>query len=175
MKAKKVIGLMSVSACLVLSSLSFSANAGVSIVEGKAKVYSVIDGDTYNLNAFSKESYNQLKSFARSKDDYKYFYDKYNSFRVRLANVDTEESKHVNAKRNTAKGQETSDYVKSFLTGKTVDYSCWKMGKFNRVICSVTYQGRDLGIKLIQEGYSDYLTKFGKHPYMHNEYKIAER
>lgn len=160
---------------LVLTSSAFSIGANAfEIYEGQAKVYRVIDGDTYILNAATHKGYNEVKSLATTKDDYKYFRDKYKSFRVRLANTNTAESVHRDKAKNSAKGEKSSGYVKKLITGKRVAYSCWKMGDFNRVICSIRYNGKDLGIHLIEEGHSPYITYFGKHPYLHSEYKKAD-
>lgn len=162
--------LLSVAICLgVFSSSAFAGG----IIQGTAKVYRVVDGDTYVLNAMSAQDYASLKSLAKTKSDYKYFQDKYRGFRVRLANTDTAESVHHDEKKNSSEGKETSSYVKSILNGETVGYSCWDMGKHNRVICSISHNGKDFGLKLIQEGRSPYVTSFGKHPYLHSEYRKA--
>ncbi|MEZ9708869.1 thermonuclease family protein [Vibrio breoganii] len=155
---------------VLLSLLSSFALASPDFVRGEAVVYRVIDGDTFTLNVTSGLDYNELKSFGVESGSERYFNDKYQSFRVRLANVDTEESVHSDPSRNTEFGKLTSRYVKELIEGESVGYMCWDFGKYDRAICSLALKGQDLGYLLISEGYSDYVTRYGRHPYLHKEY-----
>lgn len=152
---------------------AFSAFAGnlsfQNKVEGTGYVYRVIDGDTYDINIDSNAVYNDLKSKSNKKER-KYLKDKYKNFRVRLANTNTAESKHPDASRNTSEGKTASNYVKNLIEGKKVRFVCWDHGKYGRAICSVSYGGQDVGLNLIQNNYSTYVTRYGKHPYLHNQY-----
>lgn len=136
------------------------------IIQGSASVYRVIDGDTFILNLSDTENYFLIKNSAKNTFDTKYFKDRYRSFRVRLANVNT-------AELGTNRGDVTAKYVRDLIGKKKVSYSCWDFGKKNRVICSISNEGKDLGSHLINKGYSDYITHFGTHPYLHKEYKKA--
>ncbi len=173
MKAKKMLIPLVIAS---LSSMMFSSHALAETFSGKANVYRVVDGDTFIVNVKDKTDYFQFRGFAKKhKDGLKFFNDKYLSFRIRLANTDTAESVHTDKSRNSEAGKQASDYSKGMLTGKNIDYKCWDMGKYNRAICSISLDGKDYGITLIENGYSEYVTKFGKHPYLHKEYKNAVR
>ena len=64
---------------------------------GQYQVLKVIDGDTVDILYMGKKE------------------------RIRMLNVDTPESVHPDATRNTAMGRKASAYTKSRLAGKTVD------------------------------------------------------
>lgn len=146
-----------------------------SMIEGEGFVYRVVDGDTYIVNVKEPKVYAALKSSARTSNEKKYFDDKYRSFKIRLGNIDTAESKHYDASRNSQKGVETSDYVKKKLNKQNIAFTCWDFGKYGRAICSVRLGGVDLGLHLIQQGFSSYYTSFGSHPYLDSEYSNASR
>lgn len=164
-------------ASIAFSSASFAAwKEKDQMYSGKAQVYRVIDGDTFVVNDYSDKNYFALRAFAAKTDQgLKYFNDKYRSFRIRLATTDTAESKHVDKSRNTDAGKVASNYSEEQLTGKNIDYTCWKVGNYKRMICSISLNGKDYGIQLIENGYSSYHTKFGKHPYLHKEYQAADK
>lgn len=168
MKYKMLIGLF-----LLPAFPSFAELSENNTVSGKGFVYRVIDGDTYDINVDNQDVYNALKEESNRKGK-QYLKDKYKSFRVRLANIDTAESKHPDQYRNSSKGQSTSDYVKNLIEKEKVFFECWDQGKYGRFICSVSFDGNDLGLQLIEEGYSNYVTKYGRHPYLDNEYKNAD-
>lgn len=153
------------------SATSFSSNV---FITGKAKVYRVIDGDTYDLDVIDSNSYASLLLMAKSyPQGTLYFNDEYKSFRVRLAAIDTAESVHPDKNRNTERGHEISDYVKADLTSKTVKFICWKIGYYHRAVCSIDTNEGDYGLKLINLNFSSYYTKYGRHPYLDQEYRAA--
>lgn len=164
---------ITISVGILLSTLSIQVTAGnlstSNMIEGTGYVYRVIDGDTYDINADSQDIYDQLKSSSSGKE-LKYFKDKYKNFRIRLANTNTAESKHPDAHRNSAEGQNASSYAKKLIEKKKIHFSCWDHGRYGRLICSVSIDGKDVGINLIENGYSDYVTSWGKHPYLDNQY-----
>lgn len=169
---KKIITGLAVSLFAVsIAQADFPSGADV---KAQGSVYRVIDGDTFVINMSNENKYNTLKSYATG-DDLKYFNDQYNSIRVRLASTDTEESKHEDESQNTAKGEETSKHITQILEKKDVNIACYDFGDYNRVICNVAFpyngQNIDLGSYLISNGLSDYVTRFGNNPYLHNQYK----
>lgn len=141
-------------------------------VSGYGFVYHVIDGDTFIVNVEDDAVYKKLKSLTKGKNK-KYLQDKFKGFRIRLANTNTAESKHQDESRNTAEGIQASYYTKRLIEKKRVYFNCWGYGKYNRTICSVSLNGQDVGINLIENGYSDYVTYWGEHPYLHEEYEKA--
>lgn len=162
----------------LFATLSFGAQAGSlstsNMVKGTGVVYRVIDGDTYDINVDSQDVYNQLKSNSTG-NELRYFKDHYKNFRVRLANTDTAESKHPDAKRNSAEGKTASLFAKQLIEKKRVEFACWDHGRYGRLICSVSVNGRDVGLTLIENGFSHYVTSWGRHPYMHSSYQSANR
>lgn len=160
-----------VSVTLSINALAMSKSE---MITGNGWVYAVIDGDTYDVNVENPAVYNALKSAARSQEK-RYFKDYYKSFRIRLGNIDTAESKHYDKSRNTELGVSTSQYVKKKLSKQNISFSCWGFGKYGRAICSVRLGGKDLGEHLIKTGFSGYYTSFGTHPYLHEEYSKASR
>lgn len=163
----------------LLTFFSFSCLAATlsknNMVEGEGFVYRVIDGDTYIVNVKSQSVYNELKSYAKTKNERQHFNDKYKAFKIRLGNIDTAESKHVDSSRNSEMGVTTSEYVKKKLNKQMITFSCWDYGKYGRAICSVRLGGKDLGLHLLKQGFSSYYTVFGAHPYLDAEYSRAER
>lgn len=169
---KKIITGLAVSLFAVsIAQADFPSGADV---KAQGSVYRVIDGDTFVINMSNENKYNTLKSYATG-DDLKYFNDQYNSIRVRLASTDTEESKHKDKSRNTQKGEDTSNHVKQILEKEDVNLACYDFGNYHRLICNVAfpYNGDmiDLGAYLMINDLSDYVTRFGNNPYLHNEYQ----
>lgn len=164
---------------LLLSAISFTSFAGTlshnNIVSGSGVVYRVLDGDTYDINIDDQDVYNKLKATATTSKELSYFKDKYKNFRVRLGNIDTAESTHYDSSRNTLAGKNTSTYVKELLSKEKVNFYCWDYGRYGRAICSVTFSGGDVGIHLIKNGHSEYVTSFGINPFFHEEYKKASK
>lgn len=147
-------------------------------IMGTGYIYSVVDGDTIWLNVEEQAIFNKFTVAANDKDKKKALREKYKSVKMRIANINTDESVHRDTSRNTAGGKKASDYLKSIAEKKKADFICWDHGDYGRPICSVeTYreEGRvDIGYRMISEGYSYYVTRWGKHPYAHKEYKRAD-
>ena len=142
-------------------------------VSGLGTVYKASDGDTFWINLDKREVFDFL--FEKS-GDRNHFNQKYKSVHVRVGNIDTKESNHFDKKRNSIEGKETSIYVKRLVENKRVYINCWDIGHYNRPICSVNVEGLgDVGVHLIENGLSDYITGFGKSPSMHKEYTSASK
>ena len=145
------------------------------MVETRGNIYRVIDGDTFQINIDS-HGFSQLVERADNDPEIlEKFNEKYHSIIVRLANVDTEESEHEDASRNTQKGKETSNHVTQLVEGKDAILKCYDFGDHHRAICTVAfeYEGQmiDLGGYLIKNDFSDYETYFGNNPFYHNTYR----
>lgn len=142
-------------------------------VEGTGRVSYVYDGDTYKITADDGSTLKSLESAGLAKS--KYLYNNENAFRVRLANVNTEESVHRDKDKNTAKGRSVSNEMKAELSGEQVSFQCFEAGYYGRPVCSIQTSSYDVGEFLISKGYSPYVTKYFKHPTRHNAYTKAAR
>lgn len=146
-------------------------NAG-QMIDGDGMVYRVIDGDTYIVNIESLDAYQALYDAAPPAGK-KHFNPHFKSFKIRLANVDTAESVHVDASRNTEAGRQASAFVRQWIQGAFVGFRCWEFDKYGRAICSVSRNGKDVGVELVRKGLSKYVTRWGNHPFLHNQYQRA--
>ncbi|MCM3784958.1 stalk domain-containing protein [Neobacillus mesonae] len=103
----------------------------------KAKVTRVVDGDTIEvtLNDGSVE-------------------------KVRLIGIDTPESVHPDADRNTSEGVVVSDYTKSQLLNKTVllEFDAGERDTYGRLLAYVYLNGNMYNAKLAEEGYATQMT-----------------
>lgn len=150
--------------------LPFSVNAN-NYIQDKGVVYYVVDGDTLDIKTTRE---NLLLLLRNGLVDEKHINLNNSTFRLRLANIDTEESVHQDSSKNTNFGKTTSNYVKSKTINKEVVYECYRAGYYGRSICSLSFDGEDLGYHLIKNGYSSYLTDFGNHPTLHWQYRRAQ-
>ena len=98
----------------------------------KYKVIRVVDGDTFVVD------YNGTEE------------------KVRLIGIDTPESVHPDADRNTAAGITASDYTKSLLKGKSVEleFDVQQRDKYGRLLAYAYVDGYMLNKKLLQDGYA---------------------
>ncbi|MDQ2077416.1 thermonuclease family protein [Marinimicrobium sp. ABcell2] len=140
----------------------------------------VADGDTFRFKADDPAAFEALRVVARQKDrqtardlrvNDRFWSD--NSFLVRVANIDTEESQHPDSSRNTQAGREAGEYVKGLLQGVAATVECYDIGYWGRPICSLWTESFELGTHLIEQGYADYETGFGRHPTMDTHYRRA--
>lgn len=164
-------------ALLVTASMNIAAfQRGYDTITSTGSVHRVIDADTFIINLNGAAAYNQLAEAAQNDPQrLRHFNDTYQSIRVRLANIDTPESVHPDASRNTEEGRLLSQQVKVMLEGQATSVGCWDWGDFGRAICSITLpNGDDLGHWLIENGHSDYVTRWGRHPYLDSEYQAAQ-
>lgn len=95
-------------------------------------VLRVVDGDTFVIN------YNGTEE------------------KVRLIGIDTPESVHPDAERNSAAGITASDYTKSLLEGKsvTLEFDVQERDTYGRLLAYVYVDGYMLNKKLLEEGYA---------------------
>lgn len=135
----------------------------------------VSDGDTFTVRTEQGEDWRPIKVLAEKKGKGKRLrmnqLDK--TFVVRLAGVDTPESVHPNPARNSAEGRAASQYVKKRYDGAIVKFSCWDVGKYGRFICSLEDKVGDIGLDILAQGHSQYVACWGKHPFLHSQYKKA--
>lgn len=146
-------------------------------VTSHGTVYRVVDADTFIVNVSDSDAYRQLvQEAAGDEDRLRYLNDRFQSIRVRLANVDTPESVHRDESRNTQEGRDLSAQVKALLEGQPTQVTCYDWGHYGRAICTVMKpSGVDLGEWLIANGHSEYITAWGRNPFFDAEYRAAER
>lgn len=156
-----------------VASATAEAQANPNYIIGEGTVYRAVDGDTFVVNVTSPGVYQQIKALANSPEAREYLNDRYQSFRIRLAATNTEESKHRDKRKNTEAGRAVAQYMANLTEGKPVKFACWKLGDYHRAICSMELSGQDIGLHLIERGLSPYVTYFGKHPYLHQQYQAA--
>ena len=94
--------------------------------------------------------------------------------RIRLLNVDTEESVHPHPSRNTSFGRKTSRAVKKAIQGKTAELECYGKDRYSRRLCYLFVDGENFNVKLVKQGWSRYYTKFGFSKEYHFEFTQAE-
>lgn len=150
---------------------------GYPLVESTGTVYRVVDGDTFIINLDDPSAFAQMYQYAEGDSSrLRYLDDRFQSIRVRLANIDTPESVHNDVSRNSSKGRMISQKAKELLEGQRTQVSCFDWGNYGRAICSITKSnGRDYGEWLISEGYSPYVTRWGRNPIHHERYVRAAR
>lgn len=141
----------------------------------------VADGDTFRFSVNEVGQYRLLKDAAERADknvgrDLRVdsrFDERNHSFLVRVANIDTAESKHPDNRRNTDAGREAAEYVRRLIQGGEGTVECYTIGYWGRPICSLWTEDLELGAHLIEKGYSRYETEFGRHPTMDSDYRRA--
>ena len=76
--------------------------------------------------------------------------------KVRLIGIDTPESVHPDADKNTAAGVTASDYTKALLTGKSVEleFDVQERDKYGRLLAYAYLDGYMLNKKLLEDGYA---------------------
>lgn len=156
--------LMAIGCCVIFSQVA-AAVSPEQPVSSSGSVYRVIDGDTFIVNLDDRRSYETLKRYAPSA---KYFNDRYQSIRVRLASTDSDEL-------GTVSGDRVAEIVRSRLEREGVMVLCYDYGENHRPICNVGHRGSDIGLWLIEQGWSNYVTYFGTNPFMHSQYRSAAR
>lgn len=143
------------------------------IVRGTGMVNYVIDGDTMDIRVPVEVREELVR---RGLVDERHVSDRFGTFRVRLAFIDTEESVHEDESRNSEAGDASSEYVKSLILRQPTEFTCFRKGRYGRAVCSLAFNEiGDLGIHLIEQGHSPYVTAFGRHPHLDAEYRQAER
>jgi|AntDeeMinimDraft_5_1070356.scaffolds.fasta_scaffold38520_1 endonuclease YncB( thermonuclease family) len=149
----------------------FSAEAHAFEIEGSGTVYRAVDGDTYWVSNIEPAVYQALLAESRNRD---HFNDRYRSVKIRLGAVDTAESVHADAAKNTLRGQSISEHMKRVSKDQQARFRCWDVGRYGRPICSISLSNiGDIGLYLIRNQFSDYVTHWGSHPFMDGAYRSA--
>jgi endonuclease YncB( thermonuclease family) len=162
----------------IVTTTSAVASENLSItnkIVGEGKIYKVVDGDTIWLNVSNRKVFNEFLMLADTDDKKKALNSKFSSVKMRIAAINTDESVHRDTSKNSKSGKKASDFLKSRAEGKKASFSCWQHGRYGRPVCGVYFEKRDMGLLMIESGYSDYVTKYGTHPYLHKEYTRASR
>jgi endonuclease YncB( thermonuclease family) len=168
-------------ASVLLAIVLPASNAAALDVSGTGVVTKVADGDTFTLSTETNEAWEDLRTSAqtsqqRSERDLRIsdrFDPKNRSFVVRVGNIDTAESVHPDASKNTAAGDRASAYARNLLLGERVSFVCWDIGYYGRAICSIWNDDWEFGSHMIARGLSKYVTEFGEHPYWDEGYRKA--
>ena len=180
-----MLGMIIALMVMITNSPTASANGDFTI-SGKGTVTQVIDGDTARIAPHSMELLYALKAQAqRAQDDYQRKLDIdriYNTnartptILVRLTNIDTAESVHPDATRNSAAGIKASEYAKGKFEGKNALLTCHTIGYYGRPICNIITADGDWGDIMIRAGFTKYVTKYGRHHdrKWHEAYRRAE-
>lgn len=105
---------------------------GSQTAANRYRVVRVVDGDTFVVDYNGKEE------------------------KVRLIGIDTPESVHPDADRNSAAGVTASEYTKSLLNGKSVEleFDVQQRDKYGRLLAYAYVDGYMLNKKLLQDGYA---------------------
>lgn len=168
-------------AFLFISALSTGlfSTAQAETIAGSGIMYRVIDGDTFDVRIDDDLVFNRFVAAADGNERrQRYVKERQRTIRIRLASIDTPESVHANSSRNSAAGREASKVVKELMDRKPVQFTCFDHGRYGRSICNIAFnQGgsmTDLGAWLIRNGYSRYVTAWGRNPYLDTEYRAAD-
>lgn len=99
---------------------------------GPYSVVRVVDGDTFVIDRNGTEE------------------------KVRLIGVDTPESVHPDAAKNTDAGKSASEHTQELLTGKSVylEFDVQERDKYGRLLAYVYLDGEMLNERLLEEGYA---------------------
>ncbi|OLF81881.1 hypothetical protein AWH63_10075 [Marinobacter sp. C18] len=145
-----------------------SADYGQPIV-AKGRIVHVTDGDTASVE-LSAEVVREAKTRAQEAEK-RYQRDMnlssiYTSsvMRIRVANIDTAESVHPDASKNSMEGMKASRFARETFAGDAVIVYCFEVGYYGRPICDIRSNDGDWAETMIRAGYSKYITKWGRHP-----------
>lgn len=98
--------------------------------------------------------------------------------KIRLLNIDTEESVHPQRYRNTDFGVKTSSWAKSYLKGKSVLLDCEdrKKDRYGRELCYIILKKSQVNynVEAVRRGYSKYYIKYGRSKSYHEDFVKAE-
>ncbi|MCP3943268.1 MAG: hypothetical protein GY710_17525 [Desulfobacteraceae bacterium] len=97
--------------------------------------------------------------------------------RIRLLNVNTPESVHLDQSRNTLMGKKASAYTKKRLDNKSVDleFDSKPRRRYGRLLAYVIVDGVNFNIELVRRGWSPYYTKYGINKKYHAQFVAAEQ
>lgn len=154
-----------------LFALLWLSSAQAFDIQGSGYIYRAADGDTYWVSDIQPQAYRQLFSQSRDPD---HFNDRYRSVKMRLGATDTAESVHRDEARNTLRGKTISAFMGQLTKNQKVTFRCWDIGDYDRPICSIKAANiGDIGLYLIKNNFSEYVTYWGRHPFLDAEYRQA--
>lgn len=167
---------------LMLATVAAAASGGQFDVSGTGSINWIPDGDTVLVRVDDRAVFNNLRSWAineqsnrqRDLQVAKRFDSQRQTMLIRIAGINTDESVHPDPSRNTSEGIRASDFAKRTFSG-SITFRCSDIGYYGRPICAVSGNFGDWGDRVIRAGFSDYITKYGNHPFYHQEYLQAER
>ena len=171
---KKVFNLMIVFSMILMTNTAFAYKTDnvVFDVQGEGKVAWISDGDTFRIDPDNDAHIDEMSQYVKKVSSVgKHF--NWGQFTVRVANVNTAESNHMDEKKNTTEGKKVSDIVKQHLDiGTRASYHCYKLGYYDRPVCNVTMMPSgsapyDFAEWLIKNGHSPYIQKYGTNPFNH--------
>jgi len=150
-------------------------SAGMGVIEGTGVIVDVVDGDTARVQMYSSYPVEAAKLQAQKAERrYQRNYDLARIYQlngpttatmlIRVANIDTAESVHPDAHKNSQAGRKASDYASTAFSGERVDVACYDVGYYGRPICDIQSQGGDWAEVMIKAGYTKYETEYGRHP-----------
>lgn len=159
------------------------------LISGSVKIVTVVDGDTARvlpmdagnelMGALRREAEIAQANYQRKLDLDRIFGTGWNrpTILVRISNIDTEESVHRDSSRNTAGGAQASQFAKQRFEDRFATLTCHTIGYYGRPICNIETGDGDWGQTMIENGFSDYVTKYGRHPdrTWHIRYQSAAR
>ena len=145
-----------------------SADYGQPIV-AKGRIVHVTDGDTARVEvpaAVVREAKTRAQEAERQYQRNMNLDRIYTSsiMRIRVANIDTAESVHPDASKNSMEGKKASRFARETFSGDAVIVYCFEVGYYGRPICDIRSNDGDWAETMIRAGYSKYITKWGRHP-----------
>lgn len=168
---------------VALALATFTSLAQAARVAGTGVITYVTDGDTFKLKPNDPGAWAELyRMAARKQQDTGRDMNLVNNYQrpkgvvtVRVGNINTPESVHRDQSRNSPHGFRASSYAQELLHNQAVSFACWDIGNYGRAICSVWTKDWEFGTRMIRAGFSDYSTRFGEHPFLHQQYQEAQQ
>ncbi|MBI1293016.1 hypothetical protein GC173_17545, partial [bacterium] len=96
--------------------------------------------------------------------------------RIRLLNIDTPESVHSDASRNLPIGKKASEFTRNALENRQVRLESGReeRDRYGRRLAYVFTEGNNFNVQLVSEGWSPYVTKYGKSQRYDADFRRAE-
>ena len=97
--------------------------------------------------------------------------------KVRLLNVDSPESVHADPKRNTELGRLASEFTRQRLENAQVRLESnhqEAFDKYGRRLAYLLVDGQNFNVELVRQGWSEYVTKYGKSADYDLQFRMAE-
>lgn len=134
-------------------------------IRGKGIISKVIDAEVVQIKYLSLETFEEIIKVSNTRKKLNNLFIDNKSINVRIANI-------VKDKKTE---EEAYEYLKSWVTpGLNATFYCFEHSFMGEMICTVNVEGHDIGYRMILEGYSKYIKKYGVNPYYDEEYTLAE-